>query len=71
MTGEEAYQLANGSEMFSKTFTLRSLKVGDIVVENVRATIAPPEGRLLLGQTFLKRFNAWSIDNANRLLLLR
>jgi clan AA aspartic protease (TIGR02281 family) len=71
MIGDEAYQLANGSEMLSKTFTLRSLKVGDIVVENVRAAIAPPQGKLLLGQTFFKRFNAWSIDNANRLLLLR
>jgi len=71
ITGEQAYQLANGSEMWSRTFTIRTLKVGDIVVENVRATIAPPEGELLLGQTFLKRFNAWSIDNANRLLLLR
>jgi clan AA aspartic protease (TIGR02281 family) len=71
ITGEQAYRLADGSEMISKTFTLRSLQVGDIVVENVRATIAPAEGKLLLGQTFLKRFNAWSIDNANHLLLLR
>jgi clan AA aspartic protease (TIGR02281 family) len=68
---EQAYRLADGSEMISKTITLRSLKVGDVVVENVRATIAPAEGKLLLGQTFLKRFNAWSIDNANHLLLLR
>jgi len=71
IAGEQAYRLADGSEMVSKTITLRSLKVGDIVVENVRATIAPAEGKLLLGQTFLKRFNAWSIDNANHLLLLR
>ena len=71
ITGDQAYRLANGSEMIAKTFTLRSLKVGDVVVQNVRATIAPVEGKLLLGQTFLKRFNAWSIDNANHLLLLR
>ncbi len=71
ITGEQIYQLANGSEMWSKTFNIRTLKVGDIVVENVRATIAPPAGELLLGQTFLKRFSAWSIDNDNRLLLLK
>ena len=71
IAGEQAYRLADGSEMISKTVILRSLKVGDVVVENVRATIAPAEGKLLLGQTFLKRFNAWSIDNANQLLLLR
>ena len=57
--------------MWSKTFTIRSLKVGDIVVENVRATISPPASELLLGQTFLKQFSAWSIDNDNRLLLLK
>ena len=71
ITGEHEYQLADGSRMLSKTFTIRSLRVGDVVVENVRATISPSQGALLLGQTFLGRFSSWSIDNANELLVLK
>ncbi len=51
-------------------FTIRSLKVGDIVVQNVRGSVAPVQGNLLLGQSFLERFKSWSIDNAKHELLL-
>ena len=36
--------------------------VGDVVVENVTGSVAPAQGSLLLGQSFLGRFKSWSID---------
>jgi clan AA aspartic protease (TIGR02281 family) len=68
--GEQTYVLADGSKSQSVTFTIRSLKVGDRVVENVRGSVAPSQGPLLLGQSFLERFKAWSIDNTKHVLLL-
>ena len=68
--GEETYVLADGSKSQSVTFTIRSLKVGDRVVENVRGSVAPSRGSLLLGQSFLERFKSWSIDNTKHVLLL-
>jgi predicted aspartyl protease len=68
--GEQQYQLADGSTMPSQVFVIRSLKVGDKVLENVRASVASVNGSLLLGQSFLNRFSSWSVDNKNRLLIL-
>jgi clan AA aspartic protease (TIGR02281 family) len=68
--GEQTYVLADGSEAKSFTFTIRSLKVGDKVVENVRGSVASARGSLLLGQSFLERFKSWSLDNNKRELLL-
>ena len=68
--GEQTYVLADGSTRKTFVFTIRSLKVGDVVIENVRGDIAPLEGSLLLGLSFLERFKSWSIDNTNHELLL-
>jgi len=40
----------------SATFTIKLLRVGDEVVENVRGSVTSAEGTLLLGQSFLERF---------------
>ena len=68
--GEQTYVLADGSKAQSFTFTIRSLKVGNKVVENVTGSVASARGPLLLGQSFLERFKSWSIDNTKRVLLL-
>ena len=68
--GKQAYVLADGSRSPSDVFTIRSLKVGVSVIENVQGSIAPAAGSLLLGQSFLQRFKSWSIDNLNHELLL-
>jgi clan AA aspartic protease (TIGR02281 family) len=68
--GKETYVLADGSKAPSDVFTIRSLKVGNHVVENVRANISPPQGTLLLGQSFLQHFKSWSIDNTRHALVL-
>jgi clan AA aspartic protease (TIGR02281 family) len=68
--GEQTYILADGSKSRSPTFMIRSLRVGDVVLENVKGSITPSQGGLLLGQSFLKRFKSWSIDNTEQKLLL-
>ena len=69
--GKKTYQLADGSTMPSETFRIRSLKVGDRILENVTAGVAPPKAGLLLGQSFLSRFNSWSLNNATHELVLQ
>jgi len=68
--GETKMALADGSTSQSFTFTIRSLKVGNNVVQNVRASVTPARGDLLLGQSFLERFKSWSINNTNHELVL-
>ena len=51
--GSANYTLADGSIMPSKKISrIRSLKVGNRVIENVTASLAPMRGQLLLGQSF-------------------
>jgi clan AA aspartic protease (TIGR02281 family) len=69
--GTETYRLADGSAVSSRTFIIRSLKVGDRTVTDVRASIADVNGPLLLGQSFLKRFKSWSQENAAHELVLQ
>ena len=68
--GERTVVLADGSKSKLPTFTIRSLRVGDKIIENVNASVLPMEGQLLLGQSFLARFKSWSLDNTKRVLLL-
>jgi predicted aspartyl protease len=63
-------RLADGSELPSTTFRIRSLKVGDKIVENVTGSVSPAKGPLLLGQSFLSRFKSWSVDNTKHALVL-
>jgi clan AA aspartic protease (TIGR02281 family) len=68
--GEKKYKLADGSTVPSQTFRIRSLKVGDKVVENVAGSIASEKSSPLLGQSFLGRFKSWSVDNTKHALVL-
>jgi predicted aspartyl protease len=68
--GQRTVVLADGSKSKLPTFTIRSLKVGDKIIENVNASVLPLEGQLLLGQSFLARFKSWSLDNTRHVLLL-
>jgi uncharacterized protein len=67
--GEKTYVLADGSKVPSQTFRIRSLKVGNKVLENVIGSIATVQGSLLLGQSFLGRFKSWSVDNTKHALV--
>jgi predicted aspartyl protease len=68
--GTQTYKLADGSTVPSTTFRIRSLTMNNVVVENVKGSIAPVAGELLLGQSFLSHFKSWSIDNAKQALVL-
>ncbi len=67
----KTYTLANGSTVTLPTFRIRSLKIGNRIIENVTGSVAPQEGLLLLGQSFLTRFKSWSIDNVRGALVLQ
>lgn len=69
--GEQVYVLADGSRVKSRNFILRTLAVGDQTIENVEATIVGVKGSLLLGQSFLRHFKSWSIDNTTHELVLQ
>ena len=68
--GQQTYILADGTEAPSAVFVIRSLKIRGHVVENVRGSIGSPKGSLLLGQSFLRNFRSWSIDNRKHALVL-
>jgi clan AA aspartic protease (TIGR02281 family) len=68
--GSKDYKLADGSIRASQTFQIRSLQVGDTVLQGVTGSMAPVNGGLLLGQSFLSRFRSWSIDNGKQMLVL-
>jgi predicted aspartyl protease len=68
--GTQTYRLADGSTAPSTTFRIRSLSANKLEIGNVKASIAPVAGELLLGQSFLSRFKSWSIDNAKQALVL-
>jgi clan AA aspartic protease (TIGR02281 family) len=70
LTGTTTHVLADGREVSSMTFRIRSLKVGDVVLENVSGSDTSANGHLLLGQSFLRRFKSWSIDNERQVLVL-
>jgi predicted aspartyl protease len=46
------------------------MRVGNLVVEDVTATVGRVSSPFLLGQSFLRRLKSWSIDNANDALIL-
>ena|SRR6266851_3454508 len=68
--GSGTYTLADGSEQESKRFVLHELRVGDHVIRNVIANVAPVKGDPLLGQSFLSKLPTWTIDNARHALVL-
>jgi len=64
------YKLADGSTQFSQRFRIRSLRVGNLELRDVIASVVPSAGSLLLGQSFLSRLKSWSIDNERQALLI-
>ena len=68
--GQKVYQLADGSQLPSYVFRIRSLQVGDVTVRDVTGAIASQSGLLLLGQSFLSRLSSWSMNNQAGTLML-
>lgn len=68
--GSKTYVLADGSRVPSQTYRISSLKIGDLVMQNVTVRIAAENSHFLLGQSFLSRLKSWSMDNDRRALII-
>lgn len=69
--GSETYLMANGVARKATIFRIRSLKVGSVVLQNVRGSLSDQTGPPLLGMSFLGRFSSWSVDNGRSVLVLK
>jgi len=68
--GTSVAELADSSVYRAVQLRLRELRVGDKVVHDVIAAVAPGLTYSLLGQSFLKRFASVTFDNQRRVLIL-
>jgi predicted aspartyl protease len=71
LLGTGVFVLADGSRVPAQVFVLRSLRVGTREIHDVTASVTNSNGSLLLGQSFLRRFKSWSIDNRRKVLVLQ
>jgi aspartyl protease family protein len=68
----EFFQDATGKISEGTEINLRTVKIGNVVLENIKATIIDnPNAPLLLGQTVLERFGNIEIDNINNRIILK
>lgn len=64
------YVLADGSIVERLSIVLEKVEIGGLVLYGVEAAIGESNSPLLLGQSFLKSFRSWSIDNERRQVVL-
>lgn len=71
--GSSKYILADGSVLDSKEFMIKSLKVGSLILENVKGTVSESiKSTLLFGQSAIEKLGKYTIDyNGNKLILER
>jgi hypothetical protein len=67
--GQETYRLADGRTLQSRRFTLHAVRVGNLVLHDVVASVGPVTSTPLLGQSFLSRLGSWAIDNTRHVLV--
>ena len=70
LLGSKTYMLADGSLVPSKIYRMASLRIGEMVIQNVTVRIAAARSSLLLGQSFLSRLKSWSMDNARQVMII-
>jgi clan AA aspartic protease (TIGR02281 family) len=63
------YVLADGTERLERRFILHELRVGDQIVRNVAAAVAPDKADPLLGQSFLNQLPNWKMDNTQHAIV--
>ncbi|TXI80818.1 MAG: hypothetical protein E6Q39_02135 [Crocinitomicaceae bacterium] len=64
------YKLADGSIVENRRINIPKLKVGNKTISNVIVSVGPFDSPNLLGQSFLKKLNKWSIDNSKKILTI-
>jgi clan AA aspartic protease (TIGR02281 family) len=70
LLGSKTYMLADGSMVPSKIYRMASLRIGEMVMQNVTVRIAAAKSSLLLGQSFLSRLKSWSMDNGRQVMII-
>jgi clan AA aspartic protease (TIGR02281 family) len=66
----QVYSLADGSTTQTPRFRIRFLRVGNVELRDVIASVGPASSSPLLGQSFLARLGSWAIDNNRQLLVI-
>src|SRR4029077_3929202 len=64
------YIHADGSKRLEQRFTLHELRVGDYILKDIVASVAPDKADPLLGQSFLEKLPGWSIDNTEHTFVI-
>jgi clan AA aspartic protease (TIGR02281 family) len=60
--GKQTYSIADGSTVENVKFYIRKIEIGNFSAENVEASVGNDKSPLLLGQSFLQKFESYSID---------
>ena len=68
--GKGVYTQADGTTLPGQRFILREVAIGDQSVRNVVAHVSPINGASLLGQSFLSRLPAWTINYGHHALVV-
>lgn len=69
--GSQTYQFADGTTAKSSVFNIASIQIGDKEIKDVRASISNSlNAPLLLGQSAMKKFGSYRIDNFQKLLII-
>ena len=66
--GTEVFGMADGHQARALVFLIKSLRVGPVIVRNIRASSAPTDAPALLGQSFFRLLSSWRIDNLHHVL---
>lgn len=70
--GKDYYSTATGEIHEGTVIRLREIKIGDIMLRNVEASVVhSQQAPLLLGQSVLERFGIVTIDNINSRLIIK
>jgi predicted aspartyl protease len=64
------FTVADGRQLREPVYRLRSITVGGRTATNIACSISNDDGDPLLGQSFLKKFSSWAVDNARGVLVL-
>jgi clan AA aspartic protease (TIGR02281 family) len=72
VVGRQTYTLADGSTEECLVINLRSVKIGTIEIRNVMCGVSKSiHAPMLLGQSFLKRFGSYTLDNKANTLTIK
>lgn len=69
LLGYANYRIADGSVVRSMQVNIQQIKVGSIILKNLKASVSSGAGSpLLLGQTMLRRLGQWRINSETKTL---